>query len=135
MSSVPTNSSRKRRRRLLSEREYRGEQRALHDLGQVHEREHRPVDVREVRAKDVLFVRGEVLRHVLHRTAEDTGTAATAAGMRRALCRGRSEHQPERARDHGDRQIGDGPSCDAVDRERELPPLDVDLDLAARSPW
>ena len=66
MSRSPTNSSRNSRRRLLSEREYRREQRALHDLGQVHEREDRPVEVREVRAEDGLFLVVEVLRHVLH---------------------------------------------------------------------
>ena len=39
-----------------------GEQRPLHDLGQVDKREDRPVEVGEVAAQDVGLVRGELLR-------------------------------------------------------------------------
>ena len=57
-----------------------GEERALHDLGQVDEREDRPVEVREVRAKDLGFVGGEALGHVLHGhlliEADGTGTGS-----------------------------------------------------------
>jgi hypothetical protein len=43
-----------------------GEERALHDLGQVHEREDGRVEVREVRAQHRLLLVGEALGHVLH---------------------------------------------------------------------
>mgnify|MGYP003333426396 CR=1 FL=1 len=42
------------------------EERALHDLGEVDEREDRPVDAREVRTQRGGLVVGELLRHVLH---------------------------------------------------------------------
>src|SRR6185503_10577661 len=42
------------------------EQRALHDLGQVREREHRSVEVREVRPECGFFFGGERLRRVQH---------------------------------------------------------------------
>ena len=41
-----------------------GEQRALHDLGQVDQGEHRPVEVREVPPQHVGFLRGELLGDV-----------------------------------------------------------------------
>ena len=41
-----------------------GEQRALHDLRQVREREHRPVEVREMAFQGATFVRGERLGRV-----------------------------------------------------------------------
>src|SRR5439155_23974469 len=43
-----------------------GEQGALHDLGQVYEREDGRIEVREVRAQHRLFLVGEALGHVLH---------------------------------------------------------------------
>ena len=43
-----------------------GEQGALHDLGQVHEGEHGPVEVREVRPEGGGFVVGEAFGHVRH---------------------------------------------------------------------
>ncbi len=41
-----------------------GEERALHDLGKVDEREHRTIEVGEVRTEDGCLVVGEVLRGV-----------------------------------------------------------------------
>ena len=42
------------------------EQRALHDLGQVDQREDRPVEIREIRPERRRFVVGERLRRVEH---------------------------------------------------------------------
>ena len=42
------------------------EQRALHDLGQIDEREDGPVEVREIRPERGRFVVGELLRRVQH---------------------------------------------------------------------
>ena len=65
-SRSPTNSSRNSRRRLLSRARVPREQRALHDLGQVHEREHRAVEVREVRPERRLLLGRELLGDVQH---------------------------------------------------------------------
>ena len=43
-----------------------GEQRALHDLGQVGQREDGTVEIREVRPERGRFVVGELLRRVQH---------------------------------------------------------------------
>ena len=59
-----TNSSRNRRRRLFLLREYAREQRALHHLGQVDDREHGLVEIGEVRPEDGLLVGAELLDRV-----------------------------------------------------------------------
>ena len=43
-----------------------GEERALDDLGQIHQCEHRSIEVREVATEDVRFLWGELLRDVGH---------------------------------------------------------------------
>ena len=58
--SVPgRNSSRNSRRSDFARARVAGEQRALHDLGQVDEREHGPVEVREVRRQRRALRRAE----------------------------------------------------------------------------
>ena len=47
-----------------------GEQRALHDLGQVRQREDRAVEIREVRPETIRFAVGERLRRVEHGTGD-----------------------------------------------------------------
>ena len=78
MSSSPTNSSRKSRRRLFERAGVAGEQRALHHLGQVHQREHRAVEVGEVAPEDIRLVGRELLGDV-----DGHGWSWTAGGTRR----------------------------------------------------
>ena len=54
----------------MSEREYRGEQRALHDLGEVRQREDGTVEIREVRPETISFAVGERLRRIEHGTGD-----------------------------------------------------------------
>ena len=100
------------------------EQRALHHLGQVHEREHRPVEVREVRAERRLLLGGEVLRDVLHGGPMVPTAPAPPADQGRGLLGGRSDqqHQGLRGDVHRDRGPGrEGPGVD-LERLRALEP-------------